>query len=197
MFDFDAGKLIIIGVVALIVIGPKELPGVLRQIGRMVAKMRRMAAEFQGQFMDAMREADLEEVKADVAKLAESAKVDVAFNPMSDIKSQISGAIEGEAKAPSAGIGAEAPTLPSPYDDGPPLNSVDLPHLPLAAAEGEVSPGDAGAAPLSPDPQPVAPAAGPGGIEAEMKALASALEAEMAAAPAAGAEPQAQPQEKA
>ena len=47
-----------IGIVALIVIGPKELPRVMRQLGQAVAKMRRMAAEFRGQFMDAMREAD-------------------------------------------------------------------------------------------------------------------------------------------
>ncbi len=76
MFDFDAGKFIIIGIVALIVIGPKELPRVMRQVGQAAAKMRRMAAEFRGQFMDAMREADIDDIKADVAKLAESAKVD-------------------------------------------------------------------------------------------------------------------------
>jgi sec-independent protein translocase protein TatB len=194
MFDFDAGKLIIIGVVALIVIGPKELPGVLRQVGRMVAKMRRMAAEFQGQLMEAMREADIAEIKADVTKLAESAKVDVAFNPLTDNKTQITGAIEGE---PNGAIGAETPALPSPYDDGPSMNSIELPRLPLAAGEGEVSPGDAGAAPVSPGPEPGAPSPAPKGIEAEMKALASALEAEMAAAPPPAAESQAQPQEKA
>jgi len=66
MFDFDAGKLIVIGVVALIVIGPKELPRVLRQLGQAYSKMRRMAADFQGQFMDAMREAELEDIKKDL-----------------------------------------------------------------------------------------------------------------------------------
>jgi Sec-independent protein translocase protein TatA len=44
MFDFDAGKLIIVGIVALIVIGPKELPRVMLQVGQAAAKMRRMAA---------------------------------------------------------------------------------------------------------------------------------------------------------
>jgi sec-independent protein translocase protein TatB len=65
MFDFDAGKIIIIGIVALIVIGPKELPRVMRQIGQAVSKMRRMASEFQSQFMDAMNEADFAEIKAE------------------------------------------------------------------------------------------------------------------------------------
>ena len=71
MFDIDGGKLLIIGIVALVVIGPKELPGVLRQIGQAVAKMRRMASEFQGQFMDAMRESELDELRKDVTKMAE------------------------------------------------------------------------------------------------------------------------------
>jgi sec-independent protein translocase protein TatB len=63
MFDISWGKLVIIGVVALLVIGPKELPAVLRQLGQMMAKVRRMAAEFQGQFQDAMREAEMADLK--------------------------------------------------------------------------------------------------------------------------------------
>ena len=63
MFDISWGKLVIIGVVALLVIGPKELPGVLRQLGQMMAKIRRMAGEFQGQFQEAMREAEMADLK--------------------------------------------------------------------------------------------------------------------------------------
>jgi sec-independent protein translocase protein TatB len=63
MFDISWGKLVIIGVVALIVIGPKELPAVLRQLGQMMAKIRRMAGEFQGQFQEAMREAEMADLK--------------------------------------------------------------------------------------------------------------------------------------
>ena len=51
MFDFDAGKLIVIGIVALVAIPSKDLPRVLRQLGQLTGKMRRMAAEFQGQFL--------------------------------------------------------------------------------------------------------------------------------------------------
>ena len=57
MFDISWGELLIIGMVALVVIGPKELPGVLRTVGQWMAKVRRMAAEFQDQFREAMREA--------------------------------------------------------------------------------------------------------------------------------------------
>ena len=54
MFDLGGGELLVIGIIALIVIGPKELPGLLRTIGQALGKLRRMAADFQGQFSDAM-----------------------------------------------------------------------------------------------------------------------------------------------
>jgi sec-independent protein translocase protein TatB len=63
MFDISWGKLVIVGVVALLVIGPKELPGVLRMVGQWMGKMRRMASEFQGQFQEAMREAEMADLK--------------------------------------------------------------------------------------------------------------------------------------
>lgn len=96
MLDFDVGKLVVIGVVALIVIGPKDLPRVLRQVGQVVGKMRRMAAEFQGQFMEAMREADVENLKKEMQGVADSAKLDVAFDPIRDVKEQITSAVEGD-----------------------------------------------------------------------------------------------------
>ena len=57
IFDVGWGELVLIGVVALIVFGPKELPVVLRTVGQYMTKIRRMAAEFQSQFQEAMREA--------------------------------------------------------------------------------------------------------------------------------------------
>ena len=66
MFDMGWSELMLIGAVALIVIGPKDLPQSLRTVGQMTGKMRRMAGEFQSQFNDAMREAELDEVKKQV-----------------------------------------------------------------------------------------------------------------------------------
>ena len=84
MFDLDASKILVVGIVALAVIPPKDLPRVLRTVGQYVGKMRRMASEFQGQFMDAMKEAekaaDLESVKKEFASLDESAKIDTSFD---------------------------------------------------------------------------------------------------------------------
>ena len=63
MFDIGWSELLVIAVVALIAIGPKELPGVLRTIGQWMGKPRRMAAEFQGHFNEAMREAEMADLK--------------------------------------------------------------------------------------------------------------------------------------
>ena len=124
MLDFDVGKLVVIGVVALIVIGPKDLPRVLRQVGNAVGKMRRMAAEFQGQFMEAMREADVENLKKEVQSAADLAKVDVAFDPVRDVKEQITAAVEGDV-TPGPAAPAEAATTATPE-----IVSLELEELP-------------------------------------------------------------------
>src|SRR5215472_17810070 len=66
MFDIAWGEFVVIAVVALIVIGPKELPAVLRAIRQWTTKIRRMAAEFQGQFQEALREAEMADLKKDI-----------------------------------------------------------------------------------------------------------------------------------
>jgi sec-independent protein translocase protein TatB len=93
MFDIGWGELVVIGVVALIVIGPKELPTVLRTLGQALGKVRRMANEFQGQFQEALREADLHDLK----KHAEDITGDISssmneftnFDPLTDTKQAI------------------------------------------------------------------------------------------------------------
>ena len=67
------GKLVIIGIVALIAIGPKELPTVLRTLGQWMGKIKRMAAEFQGQFQEAMREAEMADLKKSVDEMTDMA----------------------------------------------------------------------------------------------------------------------------
>lgn len=62
MFDIGWSEILVIGIVALVVIGPKDLPRVLRALGKWTGQMRRMAGEFRRQFDDAMREAELTEV---------------------------------------------------------------------------------------------------------------------------------------
>src|ERR1700733_1247079 len=74
MFDIGWSEFVVIGVVALIVIGPKELPAVLRTVGQWTTKIRRMAGEFQSQFQEAMREAEMVDLKREGDSLNESAK---------------------------------------------------------------------------------------------------------------------------
>lgn len=131
MFDLDASKLLIIGVFALLFLGPKELPRVMRQVGNAVGKMRRMANEFQGQFMDAMRESELEDLKKEMNKLQESAKVDMpSIEPFAGINTDL--AQPGEAKpveTASVETAAEAAPLDlglPPAPEAPPVASSDL-----------------------------------------------------------------------
>src|SRR6266436_57575 len=74
VFDIAWGEFVVIAVVALIVIGPKELPGVLRAVGQWTTKIRRMASEFQSQFQEALREAEMSDLKKEVDTLNDTAK---------------------------------------------------------------------------------------------------------------------------
>ena len=92
MFDFGAGELVVIGVVALVAIGPKELPGLLRTVGQAVGKMRRMAGDFQNQFNDAMREADMADaqkliadIKSDMSGVAAAAEVKEVYPTLAEL----------------------------------------------------------------------------------------------------------------
>ena len=73
MFDIGWSEFVLIAVVALIAIGPKELPGVLRTVGQWAGKARKMAAEFQGQFQEAMREAEMADLKKSFDEVREAA----------------------------------------------------------------------------------------------------------------------------
>src|SRR5258705_916327 len=89
MFDIGWGELLVIGVVALVAIGPKELPTVLRTLGQWMGKLRRMASEFQGQFQEAMREAEMSDLKKQVDEMASQAKSYANFDPVSDVRKEL------------------------------------------------------------------------------------------------------------
>src|SRR5262245_61444238 len=83
MFDIGWSELLVIAVVAIVVVGPKELPKLMRSFGFYAGKLRRAAADFRRQFDEAMREAELEEVKqaiesvrTETASLADTAPLD-------------------------------------------------------------------------------------------------------------------------
>ena len=86
MFDIGWSELVVIAVVALIAIGPKELPGVLRMVGQWMGKARKMAAEFQGQFQEAMREAEMADLKKSFDEVKEAATGFTSNNVMTSLE---------------------------------------------------------------------------------------------------------------
>jgi sec-independent protein translocase protein TatB len=107
MFDISWSELLIIGVVALIAIGPKELPGVLRACGQWMGKIRRMASEFQGQFQEAMREAEMADIKKQVDDMTGSMSDYTNFDPMQTVQKEVDKMVgDPFAEKPASGAGA-------------------------------------------------------------------------------------------
>jgi sec-independent protein translocase protein TatB len=160
MFDIGWSEFVVIGVVALIVIGPKELPAVLRAIGQWTTKIRRMAGEFQSQFQEAMREAEMADLKKSVDELSDAAKGVTAdpfdftestkWQPKTDTPATASETAPGEA-APAAAPETAATETPAATD-------ATAAQAPVAAD----SPGEASTAPAAdPGAKPAPPAAEP------------------------------------
>jgi len=93
MFDIGWSEFVLIAVVALIAIGPKELPGVLRMLGQWMGKARKMAAEFQGQFQEAMREAEMADLKKSFDEVREAASGFTSNNIMTSLQKDVSSAL--------------------------------------------------------------------------------------------------------
>ena len=94
MFDIGWSELVVIAVVALIAIGPKELPGVLRSVGQWIGKARKMAAEFQGQFQEAMREAEMADLKKTFDEVREAATGLGSDNIMTSLQKDVGAALK-------------------------------------------------------------------------------------------------------
>ncbi|UGV26850.1 twin-arginine translocase subunit TatB [Rhodopseudomonas boonkerdii] len=113
MFDIGWSELVVIGVVALIAIGPKELPGVLRMVGQWMGKARRMAAEFQGQFNEAMREAEMADVKKAFDEVKDAASDFSKNNIMTSLTKDVSEAMTID-KIDNVTTPPVTPTTPEP-----------------------------------------------------------------------------------
>jgi sec-independent protein translocase protein TatB len=134
MFDIGWSELLVIGIVALVVIGPKDLPKVLRALGSMMSKVRSMANEFQGQFQDAMRDAELADLKKQAENLASTAQ-NAIQNPMQSIESEIQKSID--APQPPAATDAQIDAaIPAP-PQAEPVNIEPAPIAPSATTSAE------------------------------------------------------------
>jgi sec-independent protein translocase protein TatB len=146
MFDISWGKIVIIGVVALIFIGPKELPAVLRMVGQWMGKMRRMAAEFQGQFQDAMREAEMADLKKTFDETTSG--LSSVFDPIKNDMDKMVG--------DPMSMGSSAASVPVPADGVAPAGEVSAPGDPVALGTGPVAPAEV-SVPMPEMPPPVEP----------------------------------------
>src|ERR1700756_1758247 len=93
MFDIGWSEFVLIAVVALIAIGPKELPGVLRTVGQWMGKARKMAAEFQSQFQEALREAEMADLKKSFDEVREAASGLSTGNLMSSLQKNVTNSL--------------------------------------------------------------------------------------------------------
>jgi len=184
MLDMSWGEIMVIGAVALIVIGPKDLPKALRTVGQVTGKLRRMAAEFQGQFHEAMREAELDDVKKQLQGMNESvSSLNTSFNPIQTIRDEIKTSIEApvtEPERPAAREGA-----PEAVSEAAPLSSDASVQ---AVVEGRVAaPANDPLADLPPPPpidiDPAADIAESLRREAEYEAQQAALAAQLSEKP--------------
>lgn len=147
MFGIDSPELLVIAIVALVVIGPKELPGMLRSWGKWMAQMRGMASEFRGHVDEMVRQSELDDVKK---QLEGTSGLDLqSLDPTKQIKSAIQeGMAEGEkayneAKSSFDNPLAEPESAPQIAAEPPPavaesapITSEPLPEpAPVAVAE--------------------------------------------------------------
>ena len=132
MFDIGWSEFLVIAVVALIAIGPKELPGVLRMVGQWMGKARKMAAEFQGQFQEAMREAEMADLKKSFDEVKEAASGFSGGKIMSSLQKDVSESLRIDDLDKPA-ISSDTPAIST---DTPAISNADTPAVSEAAHPG-------------------------------------------------------------
>jgi sec-independent protein translocase protein TatB len=123
MFDFAWSELAVIGVVALLVIGPKDLPGAIKGIGEFVRKARRMASEFQTHVDDMVKDANLQEVRDQINEIRNF-----------DIKGALEREIDRDGTIRSS-LSDPFSNTPTSLDPAPAASSAEAPAPETAAVE--------------------------------------------------------------
>lgn len=154
MFEVGWTEMLVIAIVMIVVVGPKDLPSMLRTFGRTVAKLRSMAGDFQKQFNDALKEAELDDVKKSVDELR-------SLNPAAQIRKQLN---PFEQAAADVRAGVDNMMKPKPAEDpAAPATSEAQATEPLkngaTVLPGVNGPESMPAAPVVPGAEPVSAAA--------------------------------------
>ncbi len=142
MLDIGWAELAVVGVIVLIVVGPKELPRVLRSAGQWAGKARRIAREFQNSLDDMVRESELDTVKKDIEKATKfDVKKDIenAIDPKGDVKRAFEAPAADAGEAPAADAEETGPTVATSASPTPSAKVAPEPKLPEAAPAEEAT----------------------------------------------------------
>jgi sec-independent protein translocase protein TatB len=140
MFDLGWGELLVVGAVALVVLGPKELPNALRTITNLTKSARRLAGEFQSGINEIVREAELEDARKaaqSITKGSISKAIEKAVDPTGEMKSSVSSLEKDVKQIKAEPISPVGPIPPAPSMAAP--AAIAAPE-PAKEAAGDVAP---------------------------------------------------------
>ena len=186
MFDIGWTEMLVIAVIMIVIVGPKDLPRMLRTFGQTTKKLRGMAGDFQKQFNEALKEAELDDVKSSVDALRglnPASQIKKQLNPFekaaADVRSGLDSAMKPKASEPlktgATAVPGDAATAAEtakpqnfPAMDDPavarPATAAAAATAPAATAAAAPKPAPAKSAPAKPaaaKPAPARPAAKP------------------------------------
>lgn len=141
MFDITSSKLLILAIVALIVVGPKDLPILLRTVGKYLGMIRRQAAEFRSQFDEAMREAELDHLKKEFDDV--SREMRATMNAGTRALDRHIEAADTPAEPPRFGTSMQTPTAAVEASAAEPGADAALPPPAAEPQSAEKAPGEA------------------------------------------------------
>jgi sec-independent protein translocase protein TatB len=166
MFDFAWSEMALIAAVALVVLGPKELPHLLRAAGKWIAKARELARDFQAQVDDMVREAELDDVKKQVEQVGQqieevartdvAAEIEKAVDPKGEVAEQLQLPDLSQIDTATPSIPAtETTAVPEPV---PAVNFPVIPETPTLIQAQPTQAQPTQAEPSQPDAEPAPPA---------------------------------------
>ena len=146
MFEIGWTEMLVIAVVMIVVVGPKDLPKMLRTFGKFTSKMTSMAGDFRRQFDDALKEAELDDVRNsvnDLRSLNPKTEIRKAFNPMekaaADIRAGMDSVMRPSTPAPSTPAPTE-PTAAEPLKTGATAEPASVSAEPVKAEPVKAEP---------------------------------------------------------
>ncbi|MEZ5840169.1 MAG: Sec-independent protein translocase protein TatB [Hyphomicrobiales bacterium] len=145
MFDIGWTEILVIAVVAIVVVGPKDLPRVLRTLAQTIGQVRRMAGEFQNTFNEALKEAELADLKKDVESIKDAATfkdIRSSLDPIRHLDDQFRSEMSGSAISPAKTSGNPGPAAAGSALEG----MTEAPEPPAAAAQPASATSPTGAA---------------------------------------------------